>query len=81
MKVKLTATDGIRAWLKNNKSLIGFDHTEINRDSYNEFIEIELKSHADFYQLICNLSVENPLIVSSANESECDIEIYDGYRE
>ena len=81
MKVRLTATTAFGAWLQENKSIIGFEHTEIAGSSYNQSIEIEL-NHIDFYKLICNLtSTGDSLIINSADEAEFGIEIYNDYRE
>ena len=81
MKVRLTATDKLEAWLEENKSIIGFEHSEVLGDGYSKFFDIDLATHADFYKLICNLASVEDLVILSADESECAIEIYNGYRE
>ena len=82
MKVRLTATTALGAWLKENESIIGFDSTEVTGETYDQFVGIEVKDPADFYKLICNLTSEgDSVIVHSADESECEIEIYNDYGE
>lgn len=76
MYIQLTATADFDGWLAENESIIGF---EINKDTLPQIVEIEL-NHVDFYRLICNLS-KYELIISAANESGCNIEIYNDYRE
>ena len=80
MKVKLTATRNIESFIENG-SIVGFNCTKSSEVGFSSFVEIELENHTDFYKLICNLSTENSLIIRSADESECDIEIYNDYRE
>jgi hypothetical protein len=78
MKVKLTATRNIESFIENG-SIVGFNYTKPK--IFDGFVEVKLENLIDFYKLICNLSTENSLIIRSADESECDIEIYNDYRE
>jgi hypothetical protein len=78
MKVKLTATRNIESFIENG-SIVGFNCTKPK--IFDGFVEVKLENLTDFYKLICDLSTENSLIISSADESECDIEIYNDYRE
>lgn len=84
MKVILIATNDLDSLLKEHGHDIGFSYSEIKCEESllsRPYVEIDLQNSNDFFQLICNLSAIEELVISSANEHECHIEFYNDYRE